>query len=128
MRVYKYVRKIIMDSVILCFIFAHTTTFAKAAVSSDVVHHQVRAWPGRSGGNDDGSEAWLQESYGQMNGPYKLLTTSRGTTKVHIIFRNIHFWQKNENGYYDVSKCKLYREGKHIYKLCKMVRICLGKT
>lgn len=36
------------------------------------------AWPGRPGGNGDGSEEWMQGSYGQMNGPYKLISTSSG--------------------------------------------------
>lgn len=40
----------------------------------------TRAWPGRPGGNGDGSEEWLQGSYGQTSGPYKLLYSSKGTT------------------------------------------------
>lgn len=39
------------------------------------------AWPGRPGGNGDGSEEWMSGSYGQMNGPYKLLRTSTGTVE-----------------------------------------------
>lgn len=42
---------------------------------------QPRAWPGRPGGNGDGSEEWMTGSYGQMNGPYKLLGTSSGTVE-----------------------------------------------
>lgn len=37
-----------------------------------------RAWPGRPGGNGDGSEEWLQGSYGETNGPYKLINSGRG--------------------------------------------------
>ncbi|MDY6062309.1 MAG: hypothetical protein SPI53_00720 [Erysipelotrichaceae bacterium] len=38
-----------------------------------------RALPGRPGGNGDGSEEWLRGRYGEMNGPYKLISTSTGT-------------------------------------------------
>lgn len=36
------------------------------------------AWPGRPGGNGDGSEEWLQGNYGETNGPYKLVSTQKG--------------------------------------------------
>ena len=38
------------------------------------------AWPGRPGGNGDGSEEWLQGSYGETNGPFKLISTYKGET------------------------------------------------
>lgn len=38
----------------------------------------TRAWPGRPGGNGDGSEEWLQGKYGQPNGPFKTLYSSKG--------------------------------------------------
>jgi hypothetical protein len=41
----------------------------------------IRAWPGRPGGNGDGSEEWLHGSYGEMSGPYKLIDTSTGTVE-----------------------------------------------
>lgn len=37
------------------------------------------AWPGRPGGNGDGSEEWLQGSYGQTNGPFVKVSSSQGT-------------------------------------------------
>ena len=37
------------------------------------------AWPGRPGGNSDGSEEWLQGSYGQTNGPWQIIYTSKGS-------------------------------------------------
>lgn len=40
---------------------------------------QTQAWPGRPGGNGDGSEEWLSGSYGQTNGAYKLLFTHKGS-------------------------------------------------
>ena len=36
------------------------------------------AWPGRPGGNGDGSEEWLQGNYGETNGPYKLVASKSG--------------------------------------------------
>lgn len=36
------------------------------------------AWPGRPGGNGDGSEEWLQGEYGEENGPYQTLGTRVG--------------------------------------------------
>lgn len=36
------------------------------------------AWPGRPGGNGDGSEEWLQGNYGETNGPYRLIYSSQG--------------------------------------------------
>ena len=38
----------------------------------------MRAWPGRPGGNGDGSEEWLQGKYGQPNGPFKVLCKNQG--------------------------------------------------
>lgn len=37
-----------------------------------------KAWPGRPGGNGDGSEEWLQGKYGEPNGPFILIDQSRG--------------------------------------------------
>lgn len=37
------------------------------------------AWPDRPGGNGDGSEEWLQGSYGQTNGPFVKISSSQGT-------------------------------------------------
>ena len=39
---------------------------------------QPYAWPGRPGGNGDGSEEWLQGFYGETNGPYKKIHTKKG--------------------------------------------------
>ncbi len=39
---------------------------------------QPYAWPGRPGGNGDGSEEWLQGSYGEKNGDYKKIYTKKG--------------------------------------------------
>lgn len=39
---------------------------------------QPYAWPGRPGGNGDGSEEWLQGEYGQANGPYLKIYESQG--------------------------------------------------
>lgn len=36
------------------------------------------AWPGRPGGNGDGSEEWLQGEYGEMDGPYEPFCTQKG--------------------------------------------------
>lgn len=41
---------------------------------------QTRAWPGRPGGNGDGSEEWLTGAYGQTKGAYKLIYTHKGPT------------------------------------------------
>ena len=37
------------------------------------------AWAGRPGGNGTGSEEWLQGSYGEMDGPWRVLCTSTGS-------------------------------------------------
>ena len=39
------------------------------------------AWPGRPGGNGDGSEEYLDGNYGEMNGPYKKVGSNIGTVK-----------------------------------------------
>lgn len=38
----------------------------------------IYAWPGRPGGNGDGSEEWLQGEYGETNGPYKDIYFGQG--------------------------------------------------
>lgn len=37
------------------------------------------AWPGRPGGNGDGSEEWLQGEYGETNGSWNHCGTKKGT-------------------------------------------------
>ena len=39
---------------------------------------QPYVWPGRPGGNGDGSEEWLQGEYGQPNGPYQTIYQTEG--------------------------------------------------
>lgn len=38
-------------------------------------------WPGRPGGNGDGSEEYLSGKYGEMNGPYRYIWETRGTVE-----------------------------------------------
>ncbi len=44
--------------------------------NSDLVEPNL--WPGRPGGNGDGSEEFLQGSYGCMNGPYRYIGSTSG--------------------------------------------------
>ncbi|WP_177159601.1 hypothetical protein [Granulicatella balaenopterae] len=57
------------------------TALAAESVAKNESERMLRAWPGRPGGNGDGSEEWLQGSYGQTNGPYKWIGSSRGLTE-----------------------------------------------
>ncbi len=38
----------------------------------------VKAWPGRPGGNGDGSEEWLKGNYGETNGAFRLVGSCSG--------------------------------------------------
>ena len=53
------------------------STFASEK-NLEIENSNSRAWPGRPGGNGDGSEEWLQGSYGQTNGEFKRLYSSNG--------------------------------------------------
>ncbi len=57
------------------------TALAVESVAKNESETMLRAWPGRPGGNGDGSEEWLQGSYGQTNGPYKWIGASQGLTE-----------------------------------------------
>lgn len=61
--------------IILSFIMAVATVNPIGVMASET---STYAWPGRPGGNGDGSEEWLQGEYGETNGPYELISTSYG--------------------------------------------------
>ena len=57
------------------------TTMIPFSIKANATENQnpnMRAWPGRPGGNGDGSEEWLQGNYGEPNGPFKTLYNSQG--------------------------------------------------
>ena len=58
-------------SLILC-----VTSVCSIDVSAS--SYSTYAWPGRPGGNGDGSEEWLQGEYGEPNGPYVLIYSGQG--------------------------------------------------
>lgn len=68
-------------SKILCVILVSFFTVLSASKPIYVNAEEISptAWPGRPGRNGDGSEEWLQGSYGQTNGPWKLIYTSKGS-------------------------------------------------
>lgn len=49
----------------------------------------INEWPGRPGGNVDGSEEYLDGNYGEMNGPYKKVGSNIGTVKEFNSSRDI---------------------------------------
>ena len=55
-----------------------TPVLAYEKNTSNIGNPITRAWPGRPGGNSDGSEEWLQGKYGEPNGPFKTLYSSKG--------------------------------------------------
>lgn len=59
----------------LSFIMAVAAVSPLGVMASET---STYAWPGRPGGNGDGSEEWLQGEYGETNGPYELLCTQKG--------------------------------------------------
>lgn len=61
-------------TVLLSFVLALTMM----AMPVQAATAQPFVWPGRPGGNGDGSEEWLQGSYGEKNGPYKDIYTKKG--------------------------------------------------
>lgn len=71
--------KIQMKKRIICiflsFIMALSATNPICVMASEATTY---AWPGRPGGNGDGSEEWLQGEYGETNGPYKLIYQKSG--------------------------------------------------
>ncbi|MCE9653897.1 hypothetical protein [Clostridium celatum] len=58
--------------------FSTMIPFSVKASAEENQNPITRAWPGRPGGNGDGSEEWLQGNYGEPNGPFKTLYTSQG--------------------------------------------------
>ncbi len=51
-------------------------TFTAENLETNLV--PFRVWPGRPGGNGDGSEEWLVGNYGEENGPYRYIGSSSG--------------------------------------------------
>ena len=51
-------------------------TFTAENLETNLV--PFRVWPGRPGGNGDGSEEWLVGNYGEENGPYKYIGSTSG--------------------------------------------------
>lgn len=71
MRKYK-----ILISCMLCLVLSFSMVTPTFALGRQPI--KPMAWPGRPDGNGDGSEEWMTGSYGEMNGPYKLLSTNTG--------------------------------------------------
>ncbi len=61
-----------MKKIIICVLsmFLGFHLVFSSSVFASAPRGPQNAWPGRPGGNGDGSEEWLQGSYGEMNGPY----------------------------------------------------------
>lgn len=68
---------------VLAFILALSTFSGTVASFTEASIGKItpKAWPGRPGGNGDGSEEWLTGSYGQTNGPYKHLVSGSGNVE-----------------------------------------------
>lgn len=69
----KKIKKVVISMLSLALIVSSLmTTSVKAA------EIQPYAWPGRPGGNGDGSEEWLQGEYGETNGEFKRICIRTG--------------------------------------------------
>ncbi|MGY3724651.1 hypothetical protein SAMN05421767_1702 [Granulicatella balaenopterae] len=79
MKIKKYIALGLLSGVL--FSTVTPTALAAESVAKNESERMLRAWPGRPGGNGDGSEEWLQGSYGQTNGPYKWIGSSQGLTE-----------------------------------------------
>ena len=61
-------------------------TFTAENLETNLV--PFRVWPGRPGGNGDGSEEWLVGNYGEENGPYRYIGSTSGNVSVLNSSRN----------------------------------------
>ncbi len=66
---------------ILVFVVIISSSLFVYEVNANVIssrHVVPKAWPGRPGGNGDGSEEWLHGKYGEPSGPFILISQSQG--------------------------------------------------
>lgn len=74
----KLKRKVVSGLIVCTFILAPLSQVSLAACKENIDEVSSYVWPGRPGGNGDGSEEYLNLGYGEMNGPYKAVATNTG--------------------------------------------------